>query len=403
MKSALPKVLHEINGRPMLAYVLDEARMLGADRAIVVVGRKWPQVREILDKNISVVYQEAARGTADAVRAALPKIPRDAEDVIVLCGDTPLITAATIRALYEAHKESGVSCTVLSAFQEDPRGYGRILRNESGCFVGIVEDKDASHRERQIKEVNAGMYCFRREALAEALLHVRPSNKSNEFYLTDVYGWLLGRGEKIEACVAEDSLEVLGVNSQGELAEAAAVIRRRVLARFSESGVLIDDPMTTFIDKTARIGRGTRVMPFTYIEKGVFVGSGCLVGPFAHLREGAMLKDGACVGNFAEVKNSTLGEETMMRHVGYLGDTEVGRRVNIGAGCVVANFDGRKKHKTVIKDRAFVGCDAVLVAPVVIGKGAVVGAGAVVTKNQRVPDGATVVGVPAKELKKTKS
>lgn len=402
MKSALPKVLHELNGQPMVAYVVDAARGLAASKIIVVVGKKQPQVRDALNKNVSVVYQEAARGTADAVRAALPKIPRDAEDVIVLCGDTPLITSATIRALYEAHKESGASCTVLSAFQEDPRGYGRILRNESGCFVGIVEDKDATHRERQIKEVNAGMYCFRREALVEALWHVRPLNKSGEFYLTDVYGWLLGRGHKIEACVAEDSREVLGVNSQEGLAEAGVVLRRRVLARFSESGVLIEDPATTFIDKMARIGAGTRVMPFTYIEKGVSVGRRCVVGPFAHLREGAVLKDGACVGNFAEVKNSTLGEETMMRHVGYLGDTEVGRRVNIGAGCVVANFDGRKKHKTVIKDRAFIGCDAVLVAPVVVGRRAVVGAGAVVTKNHRVPDGATVVGVPAKELKKHK-
>jgi len=232
------------------------------------------------------------------------------------------------------------------------------------------------------------------------LKHVRPDNKSGEYYLTDVLSWLFGSNKKVETVLVEDPQEVLGVNSRRDLREAAEAIRMRLLESFEERGVVIEDPKSTFIDPAATIGSGTRIRPFTYIEKDVMIGRDCSIGPFCHLRPGTVLCDRAAVGNFAEIKNTTLGEESVMHHVGYLGDTKVGRRVNIGAGAVVANFDGKKKNQTVIKDQAFIGSDAVLIAPVVIGKKAVVGAGSVVTQRHDVEDGTVVAGVPARVLKK---
>ncbi|MFH0876863.1 MAG: NTP transferase domain-containing protein [Candidatus Omnitrophota bacterium] len=402
MKTSLPKVLHELCGKPMVAHVVEAAKKVSAKKLVVVVGRRWPQVKDVLGKGVLVAVQREPRGTADAIKAAKDKIPSSAKDVIVLYGDTPLITEATIRALYQSHIEKNASCTVLTTFLENPKGYGRILRNESGKLIGIIEDKDATTHQKAIKEINTGMYCFRRLGLAEALEHVRPLNQSNEFYLTDVFAWMSQRGKKIDACVADDSREVLGVNSQMQLHEAQEILRQRQLESRIENGVQIEDMRSTFIDQTATIDAGTQILPFSYIEKNVVIGRNCSVGPFCHLREGTVLKDGVSVGNFAEVKNSVLGQGSVMHHLGYVGDAVVGKNVNIGAGTVVANYDGKKKNKTVIKDRAFIGSDAVLIAPVVIGKGAVVGAGSVVTKNHHVPDRGIVVGVPARELKPSK-
>jgi bifunctional UDP-N-acetylglucosamine pyrophosphorylase/glucosamine-1-phosphate N-acetyltransferase len=246
------------------------------------------------------------------------------------------------------------------------------------------------------------MYCFKKDDLLEALKFVRPAPKTGEFYLTDVFSNLFSKNKKIDACVADTSSEVLGVNSQGQLLEAADIIRKRILERFLENGVYIRDAATVFIDATAKIGPQTEIFPFTYIEKNVIVGRNCSLGPFCRLREGAVLKDKVSVGNFTEIKNSFLDEGTLVRHVSYIGDTTIGKNVNIGAGTVIANFDGKKKNKTVIKDRAFIGCDSVLIAPVVIGKNAVVGAGSVVTRNHNVGDGAKVAGVPAREIGRKK-
>ena len=400
MKSSLPKVMHEVAGKPMVNHVVDAARPLKPQRIIVVIGRERPQVRGILAKDTRVAIQDKPLGTAHAVKAALKDIPLAARDVMVLYGDTPLVTFDVVRSLYDFHKSQAASCTVLTTYLDNPRGYGRMLRNDADQVIGIVEDKEATAAQKLVREVNTGMYCFDKEDLLNALEHVQASRKSGEFYLTDAVSWLFHHGQKVVGCVAEDAQEVLGVNSQKELSEAACVVRRRVLEAHVAAGVTIADPATTFIDPSAQIGAGTKVYPFTYIEKNVVVGRSCSLGPFCHLRENAFLEDGCSIGNFTEIKNSKLGAGTFMRHMSYLGDTTVGKKVNIGAGTVVANFDGKNKNKTVIKDGAFIGCDAVLVAPVVVGKKALVGAGSVVTRQHHVADGATVVGVPARELKK---
>ncbi len=398
MKSGTPKVLHCINSKPMINYVVDAAKKLAPQKMVVVLARKRPEVGKVLPRDVKVAFQANQLGTADAVAVAVKYIPANVKHVIVLYGDTPLITEETISALYEHHLMQNASCTVLTTFLDNPKGYGRIMRNDSGQFMGIVEDKDANLRQKAVKEINTGLCCFRRNDLLEALEHVKVSAKTGEYYLTQVFSWLFNKTRKTEACVADDHREVLGVNSQGELIEASEIIRRRSLMKHMENGVTIDDFSTVFIDDSVSIGKGTRIFPFTYIENGVVIGSNCKVGPFTHLRSGAVLKDNVRVGNFAELKNSVIEQGSSMGHVGYLGDTSVGKNVNIGAGVIVANYDGKKKNRTVIKDNAFIGCDSVLVAPVVVGRRAVVGAGSVVTKKHDVRDGEVVVGVPARPI-----
>lgn len=398
MKSDCPKVIHDLMDKPMVNYVVEAAEKLSPKDIIIVVGRKHPEVRDVLPKGVTVVYQASPRGTADAVKCAKKALRPGVKNIIVLYGDTPLITERTIGELYAFHKEKDCACTVLTAFLDNPAGYGRILRNGAGQFIGIVEDKDAGFSQKAIAEINTGMYVFDKGSLLEGLEHVKPFNQSGEFYLTDVVGGLFHKNKKIGACPASDSFEVLGVNSPAELRAAAGVLRVRLLDSFAEAGVVIMDYATTFIHPSATIDAGTEVLPFTFIEKDVCVGRDCSIGPYAHLREGTVLRDNVSVGNFAEIKNSVLEDGVRMHHVGYLGDTKVGQKTNIGAGTVVANFDGRKKNRTLIKEKAFIGCDAVLIAPVVIGKNAVVGAGSVVTRGHHVRDGATVAGVPAREL-----
>lgn len=400
MKSAIPKVLHEVCLKPMIVRVVEAARSLGhGGKIIVVAGRHIEAVRSLLGKDIEVVRQERPLGTADAVKAAKRAIPAGVRDVVVLYGDTPLIRPQTIRSLYGCHRKEKAACTVLTVFLNNPSGYGRILRDKNGHFTGIVEDKDADFSQKSIKEINTGMYCFRRSELLKGLDCIDSSNRSREFYLTDVFSYLFNQGEKIVTFSAEEPSEVLGVNSKMELLEAQRLLRRRIIKHFLDKDVDIMDLDTVFIDETAKIGPGTKIYPFTYIEKNVVVGRDCSLGPYCHLRENVVLRSKVSVGNFAEIKNSTLGEGTFMRHMSYLGDTRVGRRVNIGAGSVVANFDGKKKHRTRIEDGAFIGSDAVLIAPVVIGKNAVVGAGSVVTRKHNVASGSVVVGVPAREVK----
>jgi len=403
MKSRLPKVLHPVCDRPMVNHVVAAARALAPKKIIVVIGGERKQVRDVLDKGVAVAVQDRPCGTADAVKCAAKEIPSSVKDVVILYGDTPLIRRQTLEALTAHHREANAVCTVLTTHLANPRGYGRILRNPSGQVIGIIEDKEATQAQRAIREVNTGMYVFSKADLLEGLGHVRPADKSGEFYLTDVLGWFFQKGRRIDACVAEESEEVLGVNSQMELLTATHVLGRRVLERHMEAGVVLMDATTVFIDATAAIGEGTLVYPFTFIEKNVTIGRRCSVGPFCHLREGAVLEDGVRVGNYTEIKNSRLGRGTKMGHVSYLGDTTVGRNVNIGAGTVVANFDGKRKSRTAIGDRAFIGCDAVLIAPVVVGKDAVVGAGSVVTRHHNVADRSVVAGVPARPLKKTKN
>ncbi|MGE5279591.1 MAG: bifunctional N-acetylglucosamine-1-phosphate uridyltransferase/glucosamine-1-phosphate acetyltransferase [Deltaproteobacteria bacterium] len=401
MKSRLPKVMHPVCGVPMINHVVAAARAVKPARVTVVIGGARKEVRGVLEKGVGVAVQNVPQGTADAVRCAVKDIPAAAKDVVILYGDTPLIRKETVEALYAHHRDNRAACTVLTTHVANPRGYGRILRDPSGQVIGIIEDKEATQVQRAIREVNTGMYVFAKDDLLEGLGHVHPAPKTGEYYLTDVLGWLFQKGRKVEACVAEDSEEVAGVNSQMDLLAATHALCRRVLERHLEAGVGIMDAHTVFIDPSATIGEGTTVYPFTYIEAGVVIGRHCSVGPFCHLRTGAVLEDDVSVGNYTEIKNSRLGKGTFMRHVSYLGDTSVGKGVNIGAGTVVANFDGRKKNRTAIGDKAFIGCDAVLIAPVTVGKNAVVGAGAVVPRGHNVADRSVVAGVPARPLRQT--
>jgi len=402
MKSKRPKVMHLVFDTTMIDHVVAAAKGLGPKKVTVVVGEQHKQVR-VQGKGVTLAVQPVPRGTADAVKCAVKDIPRTAKDIIILYGDTPLIRKETLEALAAHHRASRASCTVLTTHLANPRGYGRILRDVSGQVIGIIEDKEATQGQRAIREVNTGMYVFAKDDLLEGLGHVQPASRTGEYYLTDVLGWLFQKGRRVDACVADDSEEVSGVNSQMELLNATQVMRRRVLEKHLEAGVGIMDVNTICIAPSTVIGEGTSIYPFTFIEGGVKIGRNCTIGPFCHLRVGTVLEDWVVVGNFTETKSTKIGRESWMCHFSYLGDATVGKKVNIGAGTVVANFDGKKKSRTAIGDDAFIGSSATLIAPVTIGKDAVVGAGAVVTHGHNVPDKGVVVGVPARPfINKTK-
>jgi bifunctional UDP-N-acetylglucosamine pyrophosphorylase/glucosamine-1-phosphate N-acetyltransferase len=306
----------------------------------------------------------------------------------------------TIEKLIKRHIESGAAATLLTAKLEKPFGYGRILRDSYSSICAIVEEKDADDFQKEIKEVNTGIVCFDKDKLARSLKYVKPNNVKKEYYLTDVIAILYKKGDLIESVQIPDINEALGINSRVELAQANKVMQGRIQEVWMKKGVTIVDPHSTFISYGIEIGQDSTIYPFTVIEKDVKIGSQCFIGPFAHLRPGTRLDNNVAVGNFIEISRSKLAARTRAKHFGYIGDSKIGRSVNIGAGTVTANYDGKTKNITQIGDRAFIGSDTVLVAPVRVGKHAVTGAGTVVVKGTKVPDGAVVVGVPARHLKK---
>lgn len=396
MKSSRPKVMHPICGVPLVGYVLDVAKAAGSLKTYVVVGYKAEEVEAYLGADYAAVRQEKLIGTADAVKCALDKFKGLAGNVLILCGDTPLLRKELIRALVARHNKSRAVCTVLTAVVHNPQGYGRIIRLEDGRAVAIREDKDADGPERSIAEINVGVYCVNARALAEALKNIKVNRKKGEFYLTDMVAFFHGRGNKIETLEMDNPQEGLGVNTRVDLAFAQKVIRKRILEEFMLQGVTIEDPDSTFIYRDVKIGGDTVVRPFTVIENDVRIGRDCTIGPFARLRPGSRLADGVEVGNFAEVSRTKIGAKSLMKHFSFLGDAVVGSQVNIAAGTITANYDGVNKNQTRIEDGAFIGCDAVLIAPVRIGKKAVVGAGSVVPRGKNVPQGAVAMGVPVK-------
>ncbi|MBI4600349.1 MAG: bifunctional N-acetylglucosamine-1-phosphate uridyltransferase/glucosamine-1-phosphate acetyltransferase [Planctomycetes bacterium] len=411
MCSELPKVLHPLLGVPVLEHSLESAEALGPGQKIVVVGYAREKVIEAFQgRGITWAVQEEQLGTAHAARcgigaigAASPGAPPAAgadPDVLVLNGDLPALRADTLRALLAEHARPGAHVSILTCSMADPSGYGRILRDARGLVTGIVEEKDAEEATRRLREVNVGTYVFRASAFREAYARIDRQNAQGELYLTDVVVQAARGGRTVATFEVEDEREVAQVNSRAELARASEILRERMLDEYMGSGVTIDDPGSTYIEKGVRIGAGTRILPFTVIQRGVEIGAGCEVGPFTHLRPGTRLADGVSVGNFVEVKASRIGRKTKVRHLSYVGDGIVGEGVNIGAGTIFANYDGKTKSTTVVKDGAFIGSGTVLVAPVTVGARAVTGAGSVVLKNRDVGDGEVVVGVPAKALKK---
>lgn len=439
MKSNRAKVLHELGGSPLIAHVVRAARALDPQAILVVVGHQAEEVEraalaEVGDLARSVL-QAQQRGTGDAVESARNELENTDSLVLILSGDVPMIKTETLRKLIDHHHNAGAVCTILSVRLENPTGYGRIIRDHNDSFQKIVEHRDATEDQRQVKEINSGIYCFDAKELYRALRKVEPANDQGEYYLTDVAEIILASGEKVSVYLHGDSREVSGINTRAELAEFENLIRRAAVRKLMiEDGVTFIDPSHAYISTEARIGRDTIIHPNVTIEGKTIIGEGCLilsgaritnsrlgdnvvvkdhsivvdsqlesncaVGPFAHLRMNAVLEENATVGNFVEVKKSRLKRGTKAMHLTYLGDATIGERTNIGAGTVTCNYDGKNKHETIIEDDVKIGSDTMLVAPVRVGARSVTAAGSVVTEN--VPPDSLVAGVPAEVKKKLK-
>lgn len=398
MKSETPKVIHPVCGRPMVGYVFDLVRSLKIGKKVAVLGFKAAEVRKLLGADIKIALQKKLLGTADAVKAAMPSLAGFKGTVLILYGDIPLLKKETIRKLIDYHCDTNADATILIAELSDPASYGRILRDKYSSIRGIIEEKDADEFDKSIKEVNTGIICFKAEALRKALKEIKANNRKKEYYLTDAINIIYKNGGLIEAVKLTDINEALGINTRVDLAKANSIMQKRLNQEFMKNGVSIVDPDTAFINYGVKIGVDTTIYPFTVIESNVKIGKRCSLGPFIHLREGTSVEDNAVVGNFIETVRTHIGSDVFAKHFCYLGDARLSRRVNIGAGTVCANFDGKIKSKTIIGDNAFIGSDTVLIAPVRVGKSAKTGAGSVVTRNVRPGD--CVVGIPARPIKK---
>jgi bifunctional UDP-N-acetylglucosamine pyrophosphorylase/glucosamine-1-phosphate N-acetyltransferase len=400
MKSQLPKALHPICGKAILLYVLDLAKRLKPKKIVVVLGHRYTEVKKILPDRTKTVIQRRLLGSADAVKRAKPFLKDFKGSVLVLYADNPLLTEETLEQFVDYHLKNKSDATLLTAVLQDPSGYGRIIRDKSHNICKIVEEKDANDYQKTIKEINTGVMCFNKQKLFSALQKVRLNKIKNEYYLTDVIQVLYQRLALIESLRVKRPEEAKGINSLRDLAEAEKIMQARLKSEFMRKGVRFLAPDTVFICSDTRIGRGTVIYPFTVIERDVKIGKFCSVGPFCHLRQSTVLKDRTVVGNFTEAVRTTIGQDTLVKHFSYLGDSRIGAKVNIGAGTVTANYDGRKKNITVIGDASFIGSDTVLIAPVKVGKRAKTGAGSVVLKNRDIPEGKIVAGVPARLLNK---
>jgi bifunctional UDP-N-acetylglucosamine pyrophosphorylase/glucosamine-1-phosphate N-acetyltransferase len=404
MKSELPKVLHPVCGVPMLGHVLSVVGALGIRDTYVIVGHLRKQVGAYIknfDRRAEAVTQWPPRGTGHALLQTRKQLRSYCGSVLVLCGDAPLIRKSSLESLIRTRHAKDASCVVLTFKLEDPTGYGRIVRDARGKVVRIVEQLNATPDEKAIREVNSGIYCFDTKALYKALDRVKPDPIKKEIYLTDAVGILAAEGG-VEAIVTDTPEETLGVNTRKDLALVTKIRKTAILDRLMSAGVTIEDPATTFIGEGVKIGADTVIHPNTVIDGPAVIGRKCSIGPFAHIRAGVKLGDQVTVGNFVEVVRSTVGDRTLVKHLTYLGDAQVGSDTNIGAGTITANFDGKNKHRTVIGRGVKVGSGTVIVAPAALGDKAVTGAGAVVTRGTRVKPGQTVVGVPARPASKKK-
>jgi bifunctional UDP-N-acetylglucosamine pyrophosphorylase/glucosamine-1-phosphate N-acetyltransferase len=420
MRSRQPKVLHPLCGRPLIAYPLRTARAL-ADRIVLVVGPNADAVVELAGADVRAVVQRERLGSGHAVQQARAECGDGT--ILVLPGDMPLLSVETIGRLVDHHRKTRAAATVLTAVVAAPQGYGRVVR-KGGRVKRIVEDRDATAAEKKIGEINTSVYCFAASRLWQALGKVRADNDQGEYYLTDVIGILARAGARVDAVVTPDPGEAAGVNDRKQLAAVAAVQRRRILDRLMESGVTILDPASTYIEDTVTIDPDTTIYPQVVIEGQSSIGGECVIGvgchvsssriaervtllpycvvresvideaatlgPFCHLRPLAHVGPKAKIGNFVELKKSTIGRGSKVPHLSYVGDATVGEGVNVGAGTITCNYDGVNKHETKIGDRAFIGTNTSLVAPVTIGEGAYIGAGSTITKD--VPPGALAVG-----------
>jgi len=432
MKSNLPKVLHCLGGKPLLLYPLRVARSLSPERIAVVIGRGADEVRRACGaEGITWVLQENQLGTGHAVRCTREIFQDFSGDLLILSGDVPLISPETLERLLSRHREENAALTFLTTHLDEPAGYGRVLRGDRGEVTGIVEESDASEREKKIQEINSGIYAASPLFLFSALEQLSNRNRQGEYYLTDIVGVGLRSGEKVGAVQVEDAREILGINAREELAAMEKIVQERTNKRWLAAGVTLKDPRTTYIEEGVVIGQDTVIGPNVHLLGTTAIGERCLidgsayvmngrlsdgvhlkfsvvltdcrlesgveVGPFAHIRPGTVLKRHVHIGTFVEVKNSVIGEGTKANHLSYVGDAVVGKETNIGAGTITCNYDGLEKHRTRIGDRVQVGSDSQLVAPVVVGDDAYIGAGSTITKD--VPPGSLALSrVPQKHV-----
>ncbi|MDU1909633.1 bifunctional UDP-N-acetylglucosamine diphosphorylase/glucosamine-1-phosphate N-acetyltransferase GlmU [Fusobacterium sp.] len=421
MKSELPKVIHKVNGIPMISKIIKVLEVLKPEENILILGHKKEEVLKVVGENADYVVQIEQLGTGHAVLQAKDKLKDYDGDIMVLCGDTPLLREKTLEELYKFHKETNSVTTILTSIYNNPFGYGRIVK-ENGLVKAIVEEKEADDEVKKIKEVNAGVYCFKGKELFEALSKINNNNEKGEYYLTDVIGIQVKEGKQVQGYILNDNIEILGVNSKVELAQASKVLRDRKNIELMEKGAILIDPVAVYIEEDVEIGRDTVVYPGVILQGKTIIGENCQIlgstriidsilgndikvessviedsilengvtmGPFAHLRPKSHLKEKVHIGNFVEVKKSILEKGVKAGHLTYLGDAQIGEDTNIGAGTITCNYDGKNKFKTVIGKNSFIGSDSMLVAPVIIGENALIGAGSVITKD--VPDNSLAV------------
>ena len=415
MKSDLVKVLHPLAGTPMLSYTLDLARSLKPERAVVVVGFQADLVRDKFNADDLIFsFQREQLGTGHAVLAASPALQGFQGRVLILSGDVPLLTEGTVRKFLKAHEDRRATLSVLTTHLDEPTGYGRVFRGAEGSLLRIVEERDLRPGEETIREINTGIYLADAAFLFSSLSSLSNQNAQKEYYLTDIVRMASSQDKSVFPVLADNPAEVMGINTRVELARASQCLRRKITEKHMLEGVTLIDPGTTYIDRQVKIGQDTVIYPNNYLLGSTSLGKGCVVepgckltdtqvgnfvtikassvisesviedrvdvGPFAHLRPQTVLREGSRIGNFVEVKKSIIGKGTKANHLTYIGDATVGENVNVGAGTITCNYDGRKKHPTVIEDGVFIGSNTELVAPIKVGRDSIIGAGSTITK-----------------------
>ncbi|HAI21532.1 MAG TPA: bifunctional UDP-N-acetylglucosamine diphosphorylase/glucosamine-1-phosphate N-acetyltransferase GlmU [Clostridiales bacterium UBA8153] len=422
MNSGLVKGLHALLGRPMVWHVVRAVREAGVERVILVVGYQEDRMRTALGTDVEYAVQKQQLGTGHALLQTRDRLEGIDGDILVVCGDTPLLDPQDLRDLMAMHRQERAAATILTALPDDPSGFGRVVRSAQGTVQAVVEERDASSAQRAIGEVNTGIYCFRAKDLFPALLRLGADNVQGEYYLTDVLSLLAREDRPLASLACPDPQTVANINDRVQLSHAAAFMQHRRLVQLARSGVTIWSFSSTFVGVDVTVGQDTVLLPMTFLEGECAVGRRCVIGPnvtvknavvgddcqilqsvveasrvdhgvtigpFTHIRPGSHLRDGVKVGNFAELKNAFVDVGSKIPHHSYIGDAQLGKGVNIGAGAITVNYDGRKKHNTTIGDAAFIGCNSNLIAPVAVGPGAYVAAGS--TVNQEVPPGALAV------------
>ncbi|KLO20860.1 MULTISPECIES: bifunctional UDP-N-acetylglucosamine diphosphorylase/glucosamine-1-phosphate N-acetyltransferase GlmU [unclassified Marinitoga] len=417
MKSKYPKVMHKIMGKELVNWVIDTAGKLNPTKIGVVLGHKSEMIQNILPEDVEIYYQKEQLGTGHAVMSAKDFI--NDENILILYGDTPLITANTLNKLIEKHNSTDADATILTAILDNPTGYGRILKDIKGNFIDIIEEADTDETQKKIKEINSGFVIYKGKKLIDGLAKIKPNNNQGEYYLTDVAKHL----NYVETYILEDFSEALGINNRIQLAEAEKIMKKRTLTNLMLDGVTIIDPDTTYISPDVKIGQDTVIYPMTFIYGKTEIGEECeigpmtrienckignfvkifrseceeaiiennvSVGPYSRLRTGTVLKENVKIGNFVETKKTTVSKNTKAQHLTYLGDAFIGEDTNIGAGTITCNYDGKNKHKTYIGNNVFVGSNTALVAPIKIENNALIGAGSTITEN--IPEGALALG-----------